>query len=112
MGHAGRGTRYAELAGGPAQLEVWWRIPKVHLANVGFLPESRLLPVYEWIHDRHRSERRDGFGAGELSAGASSGEAATGGSAADESATVVRRRLCAGYVPPGEEYDDRLCRDV
>src|SRR5260370_5749527 len=98
MGHAGRRTRYAELAGGPAQLEIWRPVPEVHLANVGILPESRLLPVYEWIYDRHRSERRNRFGAGEFSAGTSRGEAATGRCAADESATVVRRRLCAGYV--------------
>src|SRR5580698_8953369 len=108
MGHAGRGTRHAELGSGAAQLEVWRSVPEVHLADVGVLPESRLLPIYEWIYDRHWSERRDGFGARELSAGTSGGKATAGGSAADEPAAVVRRWLCAGYVPPREEYDDRL----
>ncbi len=45
------------------------RVSEVHLADVGLLPESRLLPVHKRLHHAVRAERRQlRIGAGQLSA--------------------------------------------
>ena len=58
LGHGGRRPRLAELADRPPQRQVWRRLSEVHLADVGLLPESRLLPVHQRLHHRVRAQRR------------------------------------------------------
>ena len=55
MGHGRRRPRLAELADWPPQHQVRRRLSELHLAHVGLLPESRLLPVHQRLH--HRSTR-------------------------------------------------------
>ena len=58
LGHGDRRPRLAELADRPPQHQVRRRLPVVHLAHVGLLPESRLLPVHQRIHHRVCAQRR------------------------------------------------------
>ena len=54
LGHRRRRPRFAELADRPAQHEIRRRVPVVHLADVGLLPEPRLLPVHQRLHHHTR----------------------------------------------------------
>src|ERR1700733_15831847 len=108
MGHPGRRSRHGKLAGWAAQPEVRGAVSVVYLAHVGILSEPWLLPIHERIHDRHWSQRRDGVGVGELSAGTAGRASTASGSPSDESASVVRRWIWAGYVPADEDHNARL----
>ncbi len=99
LGHGRRRPRHAQLADRPPQRKVRRRIPVVHLADVGLLPESRLLPVHQRLHHGIRAERRqDGIVAGQLPARAAGRAAGPGWRAADGPAPVVRRRIRTGRV--------------
>ena len=50
LGHNHRRSRYAELADRAPQSEIRGHLPVVHLADVGLLPEPRLLSVHQRLH--------------------------------------------------------------
>ena len=72
---------------------------QLHLADVGILPEPRLLPVHQRLHHRQRHQRRHWLSTRQLPAGLAGREAAPGGHSADAASAVVCRRLRAGQLP-------------
>src|SRR5262249_4342808 len=105
MGHDHRRARSTQLAAWPAQPAVRRQLSSLHLADVGILPESRLLSVHQRIHDANGYQRRYRVGVSQLPAGIAGGEAATGRYSADAVTAVVRRRLCPGRLPD-HAYDN------
>ena len=95
-----------------------------HSLKFGGVYQRFIWPMWGFFQNRGYYQFTNGFttdigandGTGSALAsfllGPAGGEATAGGSAADESAPVVRRRLRAGYISPGEKHDDRLRRAV
>src|SRR5689334_25283140 len=98
MGHHLRRPRHPELAAWTPQPEVRWKLSLVHLADVGILPEPRVLSVHEWLLHANREQRWDRFRSGELPSRASRRAAETSGYSKHGSAAVVDGRLHAGHV--------------
>ncbi|PYX90729.1 MAG: hypothetical protein DMG67_12315 [Acidobacteria bacterium] len=97
QGFSGMGDIYAAtpMHTWPSRLEVRHELPPLYLADVGFLPESRILPVHQRLHHANRHQRRHRFRSCQLSAGFAGGEAAPGGHPANAASPVVRGRFRA-----------------